>query len=152
MLWVSTWCTATRTKQEIVCSWAMVLCKMPVCAVIDKMPPPRCVSLLGPPVSIFPVFVEPGTALSCGLGEVDDHGRELVSKLAAKLPLLRTAPKPAPKHLPRTTMRLSCFSFRNHLEERLLDQAQARVSYTPPLFGVVCVAYPNVWFLMSNPL
>ena len=39
----------------------------------------------------------------------------------------------------------------NHLEERLLDQAQARASYTP-LFWVVRVAYPNVWFLTFNPL
>ena len=41
----------------------------------------------------------------------------------------------------------------NHLRESLLDQAQARASYTRPLFlGVVCVAYPKVWFLMSNTL
>ena len=42
--------------------------------------------------------------------------------------------------------------FVNHLEERLLDQAQAQASYTPPFFWVVCVAYPNVWFLTSNPV
>ena len=41
----------------------------------------------------------------------------------------------------------------SHLEERLLDQAQAQASYTPPpFFRVVRVAYPNVWFLTSNPL
>ena len=32
--------------------------------------------------------------------------------------------------------------FLNHLEERLLDQAQARASYTP-FFGVIRVAYPK---------
>ena len=31
----------------------------------------------------------------------------------------------------------------DHLEERSLDQAQARASYNPPLFGVIRVAYPN---------
>ena len=31
---------------------------------------------------------------------------------------------------------------KNHLEERLLDQAQARASYTP-FFGVIRVAYPK---------
>ena len=31
----------------------------------------------------------------------------------------------------------------NHLEERLLDQAQARALYTPPFFWVICVAYPK---------
>ena len=46
---------------------------------------------------------------------------------------------------------VSLMIVRNHLEERLLDQAQARASYTP-FFGVVRVAYPNVWFLTSNPL
>ena len=40
----------------------------------------------------------------------------------------------------------------NHLVERLLDQAQARASYTPPFFGVVRVAYPDVWFVTSKPL
>ena len=30
----------------------------------------------------------------------------------------------------------------NHLEERFLDQAQARASYTP-LFGVIRIAYPK---------
>ena len=43
----------------------------------------------------------------------------------------------------------------NHPQEskpkRLLDQAQARAPETP-FFGVVCVAYPKVWFLTSNPL
>ena len=39
---------------------------------------------------------------------------------------------------------------RNHIEERLLDQARAQASYTPPFFGVVCVAYSNVWFLTSK--
>ena len=32
--------------------------------------------------------------------------------------------------------------FGNHLEERWLDQAEVRASYTP-LFGVVRVAYPK---------
>ena len=46
-----------------------------------------------------------------------------------------------------------CGVFCNHLEERLLDQALVRASYTPPPpFGVVRVAYPNIWFLTSNPL
>ena len=40
----------------------------------------------------------------------------------------------------------------NHLEERLLDQAQARASYTPPLLGVIRVAYPKACYWMSNPL
>ena len=31
----------------------------------------------------------------------------------------------------------------NHLEERLLDQAQAWASHTPPLLGVIRVAYPK---------
>ena len=31
----------------------------------------------------------------------------------------------------------------NHLEERLLDQATARVSFTPPFLGVIRVAYPK---------
>ena len=47
---------------------------------------------------------------------------------------------------------LTLVSGKNHLEERLLDQAQVRASYTPPFLGVVRVAYPNVWFLTSNPL
>ena len=38
----------------------------------------------------------------------------------------------------------------NHLEERLLNQAQAQVLYTP-LFGVVRVAYPDAWFLTLTP-
>ena len=33
-------------------------------------------------------------------------------------------------------------ALQNHLEERLLDQAQARALYTP-FFGVVRVAYPK---------
>ena len=31
----------------------------------------------------------------------------------------------------------------NHLEERLLDQVQARASHTPPFWGVIRVAYPK---------
>ena len=31
----------------------------------------------------------------------------------------------------------------NHLEERLLDQAQAQALYTPPFLGVIRVAYPK---------
>ena len=31
----------------------------------------------------------------------------------------------------------------NHLEERLLDHAQARASYTPRFFWVIRVAYPK---------
>ena len=46
---------------------------------------------------------------------------------------------------------MAIFCAPNHLEERLLDQAQARALYTPFL-GVVRVAYPKVWFLASNPL
>ena len=38
------------------------------------------------------------------------------------------------------------------LKERLLDQAQARASYTPPFFGVVRVAYSKLWYRMSDPL
>ena len=41
---------------------------------------------------------------------------------------------------------------RNHLEERLLDQAQARASYTPPFLGGFRVSYPKLWFRMSDPL
>ena len=34
--------------------------------------------------------------------------------------------------------------FANHLEERLLHQAEARALYTPPPFlGVICLAYPK---------
>ena len=33
--------------------------------------------------------------------------------------------------------------YTNHLEERLLDQAQARASYTPPFWGAIRVAYPR---------
>ena len=39
----------------------------------------------------------------------------------------------------------------NHLEERLLDQAQARTPYTPA-WGVIRVAYPKAWYWMFNPL
>ena len=42
----------------------------------------------------------------------------------------------------------------NHFGERLLDQAQAWALYTPPpiRFGVVRVAYPEIWYQASNPL
>ena len=60
---------------------------------------------------------------------------------------------PSRRHVYRGRGVFSCediFAGENHLEERLLDQAQARASYTPPFFGVVRVAYPIVWFLTSN--
>ena len=32
---------------------------------------------------------------------------------------------------------------KNHLEERLLDQARAQAPYNPPFWGFIWVAYPS---------
>ena len=47
--WVSTWCKETRTTQQIMMSWEMVLREVPIPASVDTMPEAPRVILLGPP-------------------------------------------------------------------------------------------------------
>ena len=47
--WVSRWCKETRTAQQIVTSWEMVLRDVPFADSVDAMPEPPRVNLLGPP-------------------------------------------------------------------------------------------------------
>ena len=44
------------------------------------------------------------------------------------------------------------FGTQNHLEERLLDQAQARASYNPPLLGGRSCSIPQGMILDVQPL
>ena len=46
--WVSAWCKETRTAQQIVTSWEMVLQEVPIADSVDAMPEPPRVFLLGP--------------------------------------------------------------------------------------------------------
>ena len=46
--WVSAWCTDTRTAQQIVTSWEMVLQEVPIAESMDAMPEPLRVVLLVP--------------------------------------------------------------------------------------------------------
>ena len=81
-----------------------------------------------------------------------EHRRpDVVDKLTGDHTVYHPCIVDTPKHqghICGSTGKLS----KNHLEERLLDQAQARALYTPLFLGVVRVVYPNVWFLTSNPL
>ena len=67
---------------------------------------------------------------------------------AHSLFLLASSPSDAKSDSTGVCQLPSCSA--NHLEERLLDQAQVRASYTPPSWG--SFDYPNVWFLTYNAL
>ena len=64
---------------------------------------------------------------------------------------MQPPPCPPPPQGPEIAAIFVFQSRLKNLEERLLDQEQARELYTPP-FGVVCVAYPKTWDQTSNPL
>ena len=53
---------------------------------------------------------------------------------------------------PRRLSCQACELCQNHLFQRLLDQAQPRVPYAPPFWGIIRIAHSNGWYWMSSPL
>ena len=102
--WVSSWCKETRTAQQIVTSWEMVLREVPIADSVDAMPELPRVILLGPPEQDAPAIafnqhvIEPAD-------EAGDHEPEPAAPAAPELP---AAPQRAPlAPLPSRSKRLA---------------------------------------------
>ena len=99
--WISTWCKDTRTVQQIVTSWEVVLREVPVTDAEKAVPEPPRLMQLGPPEENAPAI--PFNHDDIEATNDGDHAPEPVAPRAPEAPAAPTA-RAAPQRAPLTSL------------------------------------------------